>query len=275
MDRLYRQEAVTKQQWDRAQADREQAQAQRREAEEAWKRAEEGTRSEQKEQARQAYQQARAALDLVQAGTRREDIQAAAAELSEAHQNLELLERGTRPEDIQAGKARLAQAQAALAALEAGSRREQIAQARAAAQAAQASARSVQISLAERIVRAPRDGVVERIPVAVGDLVNAGMTVVRLANPGDLWIRVYVPEADLAKVRVGDDAALRVDGVTGTLAGTVESIATQGEFTPANLQTPDERGKQVFGVRLRLKQRDPRVKEGMYGTVTRLGQWEP
>jgi HlyD family secretion protein len=53
----------------------------------------------------------------------------------------------------------------------------------------------------------------------------------------------------------------------------VESIATRGEFTPANLQTPDERGKQVFGVRLRLKTTDKNVKAGMYSTVKRMGQW--
>jgi HlyD family secretion protein len=47
----------------------------------------------------------------------------------------------------------------------------------------------------------------------------------------------------------------------------VESVASRGEFTPANLQTPEERGKQVFGIRLRLKQPDARVKAGMYATV--------
>ena len=98
-------------------------------------------------------------------------------------------------------------------------------------------------------------------------------TVLRMTDPSDIWIRVYVPEASLAKLTVGSDAALRIDGIPEPVPAVVESIATRGEFTPANLQTPDERGKQVFGVRLRLKQPDPRVKAGMYATVKQLGQW--
>ena len=49
----------------------------------------------------------------------------------------------------------------------------------------------------------------------------------------------------------------------------------QRAITPANLQTPGERGKQVFAVRIRLKNPDPRVKAGMYATVARIGGWEP
>jgi HlyD family secretion protein len=161
---------------------------------------------------------------------------------------------------------------ATLDALRAGSRKEQIRQARAAAEAAAASARGAADTLRERVLRAPRDAVVERLLVAVGDLVSPATPVVRLADPNDLWIRVYVPEAHLAQVAVGSDAALRVDGITEPVPARVESIATRGEFTPANLQTPEERGKQVFAVRLRLAHPDPRVKAGMYASITRLGE---
>jgi HlyD family secretion protein len=226
------------------------------------------------EQARQSYRQAKAALDLVLAGSRQEDIQAARAAVTEAQQALKTLLRGTRTEEIRAAEARLAQAQAALAELKAGSRKEEIARARAAVEAAQATARGAQFTLAERTVRAPQTGVVERIPVAVGNLVSPGTPVIRMADPQDIWLRVYVPEAHLAKVTVGSDAQLRVDGISVPVVAVVESVATQGEFTPANLQTPDERGRQVFAVRLRLKQPDPRIKPGMYATVTRIGEWK-
>jgi hypothetical protein len=78
----------------------------------------------------------------------------------------------------------------------------------------------------------------------------------------------------LALVTVGCQAQLKVDGIPGTVQAYVESIATQGEFTPENLQTPDERGKQVFAVRIRLKHPDDRVKAGMYATVQKLGNWQ-
>jgi multidrug resistance efflux pump len=94
-----------------------------------------------------------------------------------------------------------------------------------------------------------------------------------MSDPNDLWLRVYLPESKMAKVKVGNDAELHVDGIAEPVAAVVESIATKGEFTPANLQSPDERGKQVFAIRLRLKRSDARVKSGMYATVKRMGQW--
>lgn len=245
---LYEEGAISRQQVDRARADEQEATAKRREMEEAFRRAEAGTPAEELRQAQESYRQAKAALDLVLAGSRREDIEAARAEV--------------------------AQAQAALDELRAGSRKEQIAQAQAATRAAKALARSSETMLEERTLRAPQDGVIERRLVAGGDLVNAGTPVIRMANPQDIWLRVYVPEADLSKVVVGSDAELKLDGIAVPVPAVVESVATTGEFTPANLQTPDERGKQVFSVRLRLKQPDPRIKAGMAATVKRIGQWE-
>jgi HlyD family secretion protein len=270
---LFREGAISRQQFERAQTDQRAAEARRKELEEALRQAEIGTPKEEMDQAREAYRQAQAALALVLAGSRREDIAAAKAEVDAAQQNLQLLRKGSRREDIEAAQARLDQAQAALQALRKGSRPEEIAQAEAAARAAAASAQSAQDNLHERVIRAPIEGVVERILIAVGDLVTPGMPVARMTDPKDLWIRVYVPEANLANLRVGSDAVLQVDGIAEAVPAQVESIAARGEFTPANLQTPDERGKQVFAVRLRLKRPDPRIKAGMAATVVRLGQW--
>lgn len=272
---LYAEDAISRQQLDQAEAALRQATANRQDLESAWQRAEEGTPPEEMEQAQAAWQQAKAALDLVLAGSRPEDIQAAAAQRQQAQQALQEVLRGSRVEDIRAAGARLAQAQETLAELRAGNRKEQIAQAQAAAKAAKATAQSSEANLIERTVRAPQDGIVESIPVSIGDLVTPNTTLLRLDNPNDIWVRVYVPEAQLARVTVGSEAALRIDGLAEPVAGVVESVAARGEFTPANLQTPDERGKQVFAVRLRLKHADPRVKAGMYTTVQQIGDWRP
>ncbi len=271
---LYDEDAISRQQYDQAVTNLRQAEANRQEQAQAWQRAEEGTPQEEMEQAQASYQQAKAALDLVRAGSRREDIAAAKAQRNQAQQALQVLLRGSRIEDIQAGEARLAQAQAALDELKAGSRKEQIAQAQAAAKAAQATAKSSEANLVEQTVRAPQDGVIENVPVGVGDLISAGTQLLRMDDPRNIWVRVYVPEAQLAQVTVGSDVELRIDGIATPVAAYVESVATRGEFTPANLQTPNERGKQVFAVRLRLKQPDPRVKSGMYTTVRRIGNWQ-
>ncbi len=246
---LFKQGAISQQQLDQSQSNLQQATAKRQEMEEAWLRAKEGTPPEELEEARQSYKQAKAALDLVLAGARKEDISAA--------------------------EARLQQAQAAMAELRAGSRKEEVAQARAAAESAEAMARSSQANLVERTVRAPEDGVVERTLVAAGDLASPGTALLRLDNPKDIWVRVYIPEAQLAHVTVGNSAALRVDGIDEPVSAYVESVAARGEFTPANLQTPNERGKQVFAVRLRLRHAEASVKAGMYATVTRIGKWQP
>jgi len=275
MQTLFEEDAISRQQAETAQANLRQATARRTELEEAYRRAEAGTPAEELEQARQSYKQAQAALALVRAGSRAEDITAAQADLGQAKEALKLVQRGARAEDIHAAEARLRQAQAALTELRNGSRKEEIAQARAAAKAAEANAQSSQRNVAERVVVAPIDGVIERIPVSVGDLVNAQSPVLRLTNPNDVWVRVYVPEARLAPIKVGTTAQLHLDNLPKNLEGVVDSISAQGEFTPANLQTPDERGKQVFGVRIRLQYPNAEVKPGMFVTVQRLGDWIP
>lgn len=246
---LYAEDAVTKEQNDEVQAALVEATANRRDMEESWLRSARGTPADELEEARQSYFQARASLELVLAGTR--------------------------PEDIASANARLRQAQAGLDELLAGSRPEDIAQARFAYDAAEAQVQSLRIDIGERSVRAPYQGIVDNIPISIGDLVNPGTPLVRLDNPSDIWIRVYVPESQIANVTSGTDASLRIDGIADPLPAYVESVASQGEFTPANLQSPDERGKQVFAVRLRLKHADSRVKSGMDATVVDIGTWKP
>lgn len=268
---LYGQGAVSLQFLDAARSAARVAQARAREAEEAWRRAELGTPREELEQARQAYREAKASLDLVLAGSRIEEKRAAAARVAAARANLKALLRGSRPEDIAAARAKVAQARAALQELRKGSRVEALAQARYQKLAAAARARAAVITQAEEVVRAPLPCVVERILVAVGDLVPPGGVVARLQDPDNIWLRVYVPEADLASVQPGVRAELQVDGVPDVVPAVVASVATTGEFTPANLQTPEERGKQVFAVKLQLAHPDARIKPGMAATVRRLG----
>jgi len=271
MEYLVREGAESQQNLDRAHTNLQTAQAHTREMREALQRAEAGTPKEELEQTREGYRQAKAALDLVLAGSRSEDIEAARQQMAAADQNLRLLQKGSRVEDIRAAEAKVAQAQAVLDELKAGSRAEEIAASRSAYKAAAAQARGSQATLAERELRSPISGIVERKLVAEGDLVQPGSPVLRLSDPDDIWLRVYVPESSLSRLHVGTDASLHVDGVQSDVDAVVESIASRGEFTPANLQTPDERGKQVFAVQLRLRKRNPSVKAGMFATVKRLG----
>ena len=244
---LYKNSAVSQQLLERKQADAEKAVAQRRDAEETYLRATRGTPTEELEQSRQSWLQSQA--------------------------NLRLMQEGSRKEDVEAAEGRLLQSQAQLEALRNGNTREQVAQRKAAALAASATSKSLEDRSRDRILRAPRSGVVERIPVSLGDLVSSGTTLVRLTNPDDIWLRVYVPEDHLAQASVRASAELRIDGVADLLQAHVESISSQAEFKPANLQSPEERAKQVYGVKLRLDKPDPRVKAGMFANVLRIGEW--
>ena len=270
---LFNEGAIAKQDLDRAQEAGDAAIAARRDADQAYQRAEEGTPPEELAQAREAYRQAEAQLALTRAGSRQEDIEAARRSMLEANENLQILLKGSRPEDIRAARARRDEAAATLLELRRGNRSEDIARTQAAARQAELQAKSTQDNLKERVVYAPAGGIVDRVLVADGDLVAAGTPVIQEGSPNDIWVRVYLPEAQLPKVKVGDPADLAFDGITGIVKGIVESIATEGEFTPANLQSPDERAKQVFGIRIRLAQPDARVKAGMYVTVKKVGRW--
>ncbi len=272
---LYLQDAVSRQQYDEAVATYRSAQQNAVQLQQALQRTTKGSTREQIAQAKAAYDSARAALDLQLAGTRPEQIAADLAARNQARAALEELIHGSRPQQILQARAELMQQEELLSKLKAGSRAEEIAQSRAQAMAALAQARSSEINLSERVVRAPTNGIVDNIPVAVGDLVQAGATLLRLDTPQDIWLKVYIPERDLALVTVGDDAQLRVDGIRSNVDALVESVASQGEFTPANLQTPEDRGKQVFAVKLRLAKPNSRIKPGIYATVLKIGKLTP
>lgn len=273
MSVLYGQGAISKQQFDSSMSSLKQAQAHSADTAAAYKRAMEGTPAEELAQAEGGYRQAKAQYDLVAQGSRKEDIEAAKQDMAAAQESYSLALKGSRPEDIRAGQARVVEAQAALDELVSGNRPEEVARARAGEQEAALQARSQRENLGERTVFAPIDGVVDHLNVAAGDLVAANSPVLQITDPADIWIRVFLPEAQLSKVAVGDEADLAVDGISETLKGKVESINSRGEFTPANLQAPEERAKQVFGIRIRLLEGDPRVKPGMYATVQRVGRW--
>lgn len=140
-------------------------------------------------------------------------------QLDAARQRHELLRVGTRPE-------RLAMARAQLAELDA--------------------------RLAELRVTAPTNCVLETLPVKVGDVLSPGREVATLLL-ASLWVRVYVPQPWLGHLHLGDAVKLHADAFPDReFAGTVEQISRQAEFTPRNVQTPDDRIRQVFGVKIRL-----------------------
>jgi multidrug resistance efflux pump len=198
----------------------------------------------------------------------RDKRDAAIQKAESAHQRLALLEAGTRREDLQSAAARYGQAEAAAVLMRKGFRKEDIAVTRGQLAAAQARVAELDVSLREAEQTAPADGVIEVVSVRPGDLVPAGRIVVTMLETSQLWVKVYVPETDLAHVRVGQAATVRVDGFSGrNFEGHVGQVASQAEFLPRNVQTPDDRQHQVFGVKVYVDNPNGVLKSGMSATV--------
>jgi multidrug resistance efflux pump len=122
--------------------------------------------------------------------------------------------------------------------------------------------------LREAELTAPADAVVEVVSVRPGDLVPAGRIVMTMLESSQLWVKVYVPETELARVRLGQRAAVRVDSFgERAFAGHVGQIASEAEFLPRNVQTKTDREHEVFGVKVYVDNAQQVLKSGMSATV--------
>ena len=183
-----------------------------------------------------------------------------------AHQ-LALLQEGTRAEDVAEQRARLAEAEATLAVLEAGSRVEDVAQAEATVASARAAVAAIGQQIAELTVTAPIDAVVEAVELRPGDLIAPNAPVIALTDPSELWVRAYLPENRL-NVKLDDKVSVRVDSFPGRrFAGHISFISRDAEFTPSNAQTPEERSKQVFRIKVTLDEGLDVLRAGMSADV--------
>ena len=144
----------------------------------------------------------------------------------------------------------------------AGTRRERISQAR-------AQLAEIEAQLGEMRVAASTDSVLEVLSVKVGDVLPPNREVATLILPQHPWVRVYVPEAWLGYVRLGETVKVRVYSFANRdFAGTIEQVARSAEFTPRNVQTVEDRIKQVFGIKVRLDNREGLLRAGMAADVS-------
>ena len=133
---------------------------------------------------------------------------------------------------------------------------------------ARAQLADIDAQLAEMQVTAPTESLLEVLSVKVGDVLPATREVATLLLPQHLWVRVYVPEPWLGLIKIGDHVRVRVDAFPDKdFDGTVEQVNRQAEFTPRNVQTVEDRIRQVFGVKIRLPNNDDRLRAGMSADV--------
>jgi multidrug resistance efflux pump len=191
---------------------------------------------------RARYEAARAKSEMLERGSRPEDIREAENAWWESFNKFALLVEGTRPEDIREAEAKLAESQARLG--------------------------EIQVSLKEAVVRAPDRAVIEVLGVRKGDVVPPNQPIIRILRAKDLWVKVYVPETDLGKVRLGQKVEVTIDSYPGRVfQGTVIQVASISEFTPRNIQSADERRHQVFGIKVQVDNAEGIFKSGMAAEV--------
>lgn len=186
------------------------------------------------------------------------------AALATAVSELALLEEGTRAEEVAEARAALAEADEALQLMQRGYREEDITEAAAQVAAAEAQVAAIQTQMKELTVLSPCDCVVEAVGLRPGDLVPPNAPTLTLLDVSRLWVRTYVPELHLGKVRLGQRVPVRVDSIPNRrFAARITFLATQAEFTPRNIQTLEERSKQVFRTKVTLEEGADILRVGM------------
>jgi HlyD family secretion protein len=145
-----------------------------------------------------------------------------------------------------------------------GLRRQEIDVARARRDQAASAADQLRKKVADCSVLAPAAGVVTMRAFEPGELVGVGSTVVRITALDTVRLMIYVPEAELGRIRLGQTARVRVDSHTDReFPGRVVYLSPSAEFTPKNVQTKEERTKLVFGVKILIPNPDMLLKPGL------------
>lgn len=223
-----------------------------------------GSRPEEIAQARANVQAARA--EVVNARLQHERLKSA-AEISAG--------RAVRQQDVDNAKAALQVAEAkltvnqtALELLIAGPRKEEIAEAEARQRASEAEAALLRQQLSDSQLIAPVDAVVRTRVMEPGEMASPQKTVFSLAITDPKWVRVYVSEPDLGKVRPGMAATVAVDSFPDRrFQGWAGFISPVAEFTPKSVQTEELRTSLVYEVRVFVKDPGDDLRLGMPATA--------
>jgi HlyD family secretion protein len=231
------------------------AKAQHDQAQADWDRAQELYKND--DISRQQYDQYRARLDST------------AAILRQSEERFALVLEGPRKEDIDAARAQVARAEAAIKVSEANRlelkrREEDLIAHRADIARARAQVAITDTQIGDTVVTSPVDGVVLVKSAEVGEVLAAGTTVVTIGDIDHPWLRAYINETDLGRVKLGQLADLSTDSFPGkTYPGRISFISSEAEFTPKQIQTREERVKLVYRIKIDVDNRSHDLKSNM------------
>lgn len=167
---------------------------------------------------------------------------------------------------LRAANDRLAASKATLDRLKAGSRPEEISAARARVQTVTAQIEALEHDRMETTVISPMAGIVGSRLVEPGELVAVGTPLALLIDMDHAWANAYVQEPLVPSLKIDQPATVITDA-GDRLPGRITFISPKAEFTPRNVQTPDERAKLVYRVKVSVDNSSGVLKPGMPVTV--------
>ncbi len=185
-----------------------------------------------------------------------------------AEEALKELEKGVRSEQIAAASSRAQEAAAGARLVEAGARVEDIRAADAQVLAAKGQLALIETSIAELTIVAPAASRIETLDLRPGDILLPNATAAVLLESDQLFVRMYVPETQIGMVHPGDEVPVYVDSFPDrAFKARVSHVDMQGQYSPRNLQTADERANQVFASRVDILEGKDVLRAGMAAIV--------
>jgi HlyD family secretion protein len=122
---------------------------------------------------------------------------------------------------------------------------------------------AAEAQLGYTVLASPQAGVVLRKHVEPGEMIAAGTPAVTIADLGNIWLKIYVPEPRLGHVRLGQTAEITTDSFRGKVYPGRSPSSTRGRVHSQNVQTQEERVKLVFAVKIRVDNPNQELKPGM------------
>jgi HlyD family secretion protein len=191
------------------------------------------------------------------------------AALNQVKQREALVLAGPRTEQIDAASAQVMRTRGALKMSEANSlelrrRQQELAVRRAEIARCKANLALIDSQLSDTIATSPVDGVVLVKAADVGEILSPGTTVVTIGDIDHPWLRAYVNETDLGRVKLGAKAKVTTDSYPGKIyEGRISFISSEAEFTPKQIQTQEERVKLVYRIKIDVANPSRELKSNM------------
>jgi len=188
----------------------------------------------------------------------------AAAKVREIQERLKLVKEGPRKDETEQTRAALREVQERYTLVKKGPRQETIDQARARLKQAKEALALAEIRLSYTRLTSPLSGVVLSENVEPGEYVSPGTPVLTVGDLTQVWLRAYINETDLGRIKIGQRVQITTDTFPGKIyEGAISFIASKAEFTPKNVQTEKERVKLVYRIKVNIPNPHMELKPGM------------